>query len=389
MANKVYNMEGGLHSAAAYSAFEDALYGSCVASESDYVCTAGTGMTVQLTAGQGLISTGTGYARRIGSDSANTITVSAASTANPRIDAIVAYIDNSVTPTTSVVDNTNDILKFKAVAGSPAASPVAPSAATIQSSVGAGNPYMVLWTVRVPANATSLATATFTDVRTFAKVEIGDGSITTNKLANGAVTPAKIDYSSMGAVWSSFYFSGVSLADQTVNVTTKKGTALTLRVAAGGTAVRIISGASGINAIRQFWSAKLNGVADEYGISGLKSAWTIYTRFYGSMGNTAIGGGEVASTSSSGTDGMCDANLGTVSNAARTSSTAEFLLLRESTDVEGWTIYGKIGSGGILADASFGAKIQSAAGYAPTVYQRSATSSNTSYVFNCIEVLES
>lgn len=201
MANKVYNMEGGLHSAAAYSAFEDALYGSCVASESDYVCTAGTGMTVQLTAGQGLISTGTGYARRIGSDSTNTVTVSAASTANPRIDAIVAYIDNSVTPTTSVVDNTNDILKFKAVAGSPAASPVAPSAATIQSSVGAGNPYMTLWTVRVPANATSLATATFTDVRTFAKVEIGDGSITTNKLANGAVTAAKLDPNATGMVY--------------------------------------------------------------------------------------------------------------------------------------------------------------------------------------------
>ena len=200
MANKVYNMEGGLHSAAAYSAFEDALYGSCVASESDFVCTAGTGMTVQLTAGQGLISTGTGYARRIGSDSTNTITVSAASTANPRIDAIVAYIDNSVTPTTSVVDNTNDILKFKAVAGSPAASPVAPSAATIQSSVGAGNPYMVLWTVRVPANATSLATATFTDVRTFAKVEIGDGSITTPKLADEAVNQAKTDLSSFGAM---------------------------------------------------------------------------------------------------------------------------------------------------------------------------------------------
>ena len=201
MANKVYNMEGGLHSAAAYSAFEDALYGSCVASESDYVCTAGTGMTVQLTAGQGLISTGTGYARRIGSDSTNTVTVSAASTANPRIDAIVAYIDNSVTPTTSVVDNTNDILKFKAVAGSPAASPVAPSAATIQSSVGAGNPYMVLWTVRVPANATSLATAVFTDVRTFAKVEIGDGSITTAKLADGAVTTAKLAPDATGMVY--------------------------------------------------------------------------------------------------------------------------------------------------------------------------------------------
>ena len=218
---------------------------------------------------------------------------------------------------------------------------------------------------------------------------IANNAITTAKVADSAITKAKIDFTTMGAVWSRFYFSGASLSDQTVNVTTKKGRALTLRISAGGTAVRIISGASGINAIRQYWSAKLDNVAGEYGVAGLKSGWTIYTRFYGSQGNTAIGEGEVASTSSSGTDGMCDADLGTVSNQARTSATAEFLLLRESTDVEGWTIYGKIGSGGVLADASFGAKAVSASGHAPTVYQRSATSSNTSNVFNCIEVLES
>lgn len=218
---------------------------------------------------------------------------------------------------------------------------------------------------------------------------INSVSIGTSAIANNAITKAKIDFSTMGAVWSSFYFSGASLSDQTVSVETLKGTNLSIRISAGGTAVRIISGAQNINAIRQYWSAKLNNVSGEYGVSGLESASTVYTRFYGSVGDTAIGGGEVASTASSGTDGMCEANLGTVSNAARTSSTAEFLLLRESTDAEGWTIYGKIGSGGMLADASFGAKTQSATGYAPTVYQRSATSSNTSYVFNCIEVLES
>lgn len=182
MANKVFNMAGGLHSAAAYSAFEDALYGSCVANDSSLVVSAGTGMNVTVATGNGLISTGTGFARRIATDATNTVSLTAASTANPRIDAVVAYIDNAVTPTTSVVDNTNGILKFKSVAGSPASNPSAPTAQAIQSSVGAGNPYMVLAYVAVAKNAT--AAGAVTDVRKIAgstrlvmsTVDIGEGA---------------------------------------------------------------------------------------------------------------------------------------------------------------------------------------------------------------------
>lgn len=165
MANKVYNMAGGLHSAAAYSAFEDALYGSCVANDMSFIVSAGTGMNVSISTGDGLISTGTGFARRIGTDAANTVTVSAASSANPRIDAIVAYIDNGVTPTVNVVDNTNGILKFKSVDGTAASTPVEPTSSQIQNSVGAGNPYMVLAYITIPAGATTVSTATITDAR--------------------------------------------------------------------------------------------------------------------------------------------------------------------------------------------------------------------------------
>lgn len=182
MANKVFNMAGGLHSAAAYSAFEDALYGSCVANDSSLAVSAGTGMNVTVAIGNGLISTGTGFARRIATDATNTVSLTAASTANPRIDAVVAYIDNAVAPTTSVVDNTNGVLKFKSVAGSPAATPSAPTAQAIQSSVGAGNPYMVLAYVAVAKNAT--AAGAITDVRKIAgstrlvmsNVDIGEGA---------------------------------------------------------------------------------------------------------------------------------------------------------------------------------------------------------------------
>ena len=205
MANKVYNMEGGLHSAAAYSAFENSMWGSCVASSSDFVATAGTGMNISLSAGNGMIDTGLGFSRRIASDAVNTISVDAASSANPRKDALVAYIDNGVTPTTSVLDNTNDILKFACVAGSPAATPAAPSDATIQTAIGAGNPYVVLWYVTVPKSATSLSTATFTDNRNISSKI--DGS----NIKDGTVTSSKIDWttsiSNHTATLNSSYFS--------------------------------------------------------------------------------------------------------------------------------------------------------------------------------------
>lgn len=168
MANKVFNMAGGSHSAAAYSAFEDAMYGSCVASETDYSISSVTGMNVTLSTGYGLISTGSGYARRIGSDATNTITIAAASASNPRKDAIIAYIDMSVSPTTSVTDNTNGILKFTSVAGSPSATPAAPSASAISNAIGAGNPYVTLYYVNVPANATSLNASNIDDNRKIA-----------------------------------------------------------------------------------------------------------------------------------------------------------------------------------------------------------------------------
>lgn len=191
MANKVYNMDGGLHSSAALGGLEDAMYGSSVGNSSSFRVTAGTGMNVSVATGNGLISTGTGFARRIATDAVNTVSIAAASTANPRIDSVVAYIDNSVTPTTTVLNNTNDILKFKSIVGTAAATPSAPNASAIQTAVGAGNPYMVLCNVTVPANATSLTTATFTDMRNIANIT------STSDIADKAITTAKIDWTSI------------------------------------------------------------------------------------------------------------------------------------------------------------------------------------------------
>lgn len=228
MANKVYNMDGGLHSSAALGGLEDAMYGSSVANSNSFKVTAGTGMNVSIATGDGLISTGTGFARRIATDAVNTVAISAASTANPRIDSIVAYIDNAITPVQTVLNNTNGILKFAAVAGSPASSPVAPSAGAIQTAVGAGNPYMVLCNVRVPANATSLTTATFIDMRNIANEistgDVVDGAITSEKIADGAITGAKINWNNIPyyrGIWTGSNPLGAGWTTElTVNITT-------------------------------------------------------------------------------------------------------------------------------------------------------------------------
>ena len=203
MANKVYNLNGGLYSGDAFTAFETRIAssnnGSIVASPSDLKVSAGSGMNVTVSTGAGIIGNGTLSGVRFAIDSPVTVAVNAASTANPRMDSVVAYIDKSVSASTSVVDNTDlGIVKFKSVAGTPASAPTAPSTSTIQSSIGAGNPYMILANVTVPKSSTAASSFTIADMRvTPTSAIITDNSITTPKLANKAVTSDKVDWATI------------------------------------------------------------------------------------------------------------------------------------------------------------------------------------------------
>ena len=200
MANKVYNLNGGLYSGDAFTAFETRIAssnnGSIVASPSDLKVSAGSGMNVTVSTGAGIIGNGTLSGVRFAIDAPATVAVNAASTANPRMDSVVAYIDKSVSASTSVVDNTDlGIVKFKSVAGTPASTPTAPSASTIQSSIGAGNPYMVLANITVPKSSTAASSFKIADTRiTPTSAIITDNSITTSKLADKAVTSNKINW---------------------------------------------------------------------------------------------------------------------------------------------------------------------------------------------------
>ncbi|MET3349049.1 UNVERIFIED_ORG: hypothetical protein ABID57_000718 [Arthrobacter sp. UYEF1] len=91
-------------------------------------------------------------------------TVTTADPTNPRKDIVVAYIDLSLI-TTGTTNNLG-AFKIKVVPGTAAASPADPSGATIQASVGAGNPYNQLARVTLTAAMGSVVNANITDLRT-------------------------------------------------------------------------------------------------------------------------------------------------------------------------------------------------------------------------------
>lgn len=135
-------------------------------------------MNVHVQAGSGRISTGTypssygyfiGVDTTAGSPAGEVVGVTTASGSNPRIDALVGYIDLSVTASSGTPNNPNNMLVFKAVAGTPASSPVAPTNSAIQSSIGASNPFIILAYLAVGTSVTQVNNGNITDKRTMAR----------------------------------------------------------------------------------------------------------------------------------------------------------------------------------------------------------------------------
>lgn len=95
--------------------------------------------------------------------------IAAADVSNPRRDIIVMYIDYGNAVSTAVSNNTNGVVKIKAVAGTPAGSPSDPNDAAIQASVGSGNPFIKLARVRVGAGVTTISNSVIDDLRLMAQ----------------------------------------------------------------------------------------------------------------------------------------------------------------------------------------------------------------------------
>lgn len=131
-------------------------------------------------------------------DATQSVTIAGNSSGNPRIDAIVLYINLSVSPDA----NADNVAQLYDVQGAPGSSPTAPTNSQILTAIGSGNPYIVLANVNVANGFTSITSANITDERTFAGLVAAP-----TFLANGnSGTAATVNWSS--ATTQSFTLTG-------------------------------------------------------------------------------------------------------------------------------------------------------------------------------------
>jgi hypothetical protein len=161
MANGVYNLNSGTFTEVGAGRYLKKFGADTdgVLAAGDFVPSqrgAGANRSVDLTAGDVLVSTIAGTSAYHAFDTAaNNVATTTNASGNPRIDAISVYVDVAAFGAT---DNSG-ALKFKATAGTPGASPVAPSDATVQADVGAANPFHRVANVYLPNGYTQILNA--------------------------------------------------------------------------------------------------------------------------------------------------------------------------------------------------------------------------------------
>lgn len=131
--------------------------------------------------------------------------VTTANSANPRIDAVVIYIDTNVAASQTVANNENRT-KAVVVPGTPATNPSAPTPSQIKAKIGASDPYEVIAEIRVNAGTTTILDSVITDRRNPATLADGrinrgemfkNGVIKSDALADDIVLPRHINSPSL------------------------------------------------------------------------------------------------------------------------------------------------------------------------------------------------
>lgn len=209
------NPNNAIGTNAAYSgrtspnAFNDITASFTAGIVSGWECVPKTGMTVQVGGQAGtrdvaLAEDNAGNKLTINNRSGAPVevTLSGAPSTNNRVDAIVAYVDNPSTGDNTTTDNPTTC-GIIAVSGTVAANPTAPSEATIRSAIttdgatGGTAYYIVLATIYVGTNVTTIGSGVITAGTIAQTSALADGSVTTSKLADGAVTTDKLGSASV------------------------------------------------------------------------------------------------------------------------------------------------------------------------------------------------
>lgn len=145
------------------------------------------GMSVLVSKGRCMIDSADDYPYLGFTDANEVVTITAADGSNPRIDAIVAYVDLSVVDSTNA--NNPGAFEIVAVAGTPAGAPNAPNDAAVSTAIGLGNPFIRLAHVTVGTGATTITTGNVSDQRVF--VGLPDGFIRSSNTLGQSVVESK------------------------------------------------------------------------------------------------------------------------------------------------------------------------------------------------------
>lgn len=132
------------------------------------------------------------------------VTIPTAPATGSRIDAVVSYIDTTSPVTDTETPGTPEYVHTIVVQGTAASNPSAPTDDQIVGALpaGANSKYYRWCDVRVAASQTVITNSDIIDKKPASpNVYLTDGSITTAKLANRAVTSDKIDWTTLDTGW--------------------------------------------------------------------------------------------------------------------------------------------------------------------------------------------
>ena len=134
------------------------------------------------------------------SSSPISVTLAAAETNNPRIDAIVAYVANPPQGEAATIDNPGAV-GLIAVSGTPSSSPTVPTESAIRSAItedgaaGSNAYYVVLSYITVPAGATTIVPDNIATGET-ANIKLGAGQVTADNLDFATLDQADLTFGS-------------------------------------------------------------------------------------------------------------------------------------------------------------------------------------------------